>query len=903
MSAPAASSLERERRAREIFDAAVELAADDQAAYLARVGAGDPELQKLVAELLAADGGSAAGELAAEAWSGGVARSVLAAFERASFESHIGKQVGPYRLEAFLGAGGMGAVYLGRRQQGFVMEVAIKLLRPGPIDAAAAFRFERERQLLASLDHPLIARLLDGGVSDDGLPYLVMERIRGLPITHHADQQKLGIEARIELVIASASAVAHAHRRLIVHRDLKPSNLLIDEEGRPKLLDFGIAKVLEGSPFEHEPLTATGSRPLTPGYASPEQFTGQSLGTASDQYSLAALTFELLVGRTPLPAGLKSWEELAEFYRQSAPPSLAASFASLDPAAQLACGKARSLEPAQLRKRLDDDLERILAKALARDVEDRYPTIEAFAADLDAWRRGRPVAARKPTFFYRSRKFCRRNKLLATLGALSCLLAAFLLFREWRSSRELAAERDAARLEQHRAEKERTRSRAVARFLVELFGEADPRRHGGRALSVEELLERGARAAEAQQAVDAETRALLLTAIADAEQNLGALDPATQLYRRALELRQPAAGASDSESRLAFAAALDALGKNERLSGRFAEAENASRAALEIHREERDTPAEALAENLDNLAEALHELGRLDEAEAPYLEALALRRQRFGDRSELVAESLDHFALLERNRGRFAAANRLYREALAIRQQILPAGDPAIAETLHVIGMLEHDQGHLDLARQALEEALAALRRAYQPPHPLLALCLNDLGMLEIDLHLDAAAEAHLREAVAQRRRLYSGDHPELVQSLGGLGGLLARGGRFGEAETLLGEALTRALRLFGENHVYVAITRQHLADLWSRRGRFEQALNELERALEILRVTLGQDHPVYWRAKAQHALMACRAPETRSAAAATAALDQATAALARLLGDDHPEVRALRLRICGPPA
>jgi len=884
-------SLELERRALQLFEEAIDLPSGERAAFLDRACGSEDDLRRWVLELLRADQEPTATEM----HSVPKAEEVLASLERSAFEARIGQRIGSYRLQSLLGVGGMGAVYAACREEGFVQEVAIKLLRPGLVDGPSIARFERERQVLASLDHPLIALLLDGGLTDDGQPFLVMERIEGLPITDHADRQKLGIAVRLELVVAIASAVAHAHRRLIVHRDLKSSNILIDGEGRPKLLDFGIAKVLDGATIGVEPLTLVGTRPLTPGYASPEQIQGHRLGTATDQYSLAALTFELLVGRTPWHRQT-SWHDLAQVVALPAP-TLHAALAELDDEGLVRCAHVRGTEPAVLKRRLDGDLERILAKALAREADERYPSIELFAADLAAYLAGKPIAARPSTWTYRTRKFIRRNPVIAFLGGLCLALALFLIWREWGSSRQLAAERDQARLGQRRAEEEKRRSREVGHFLVDLFGQADPRLNAGRALTVEELLSQGVASLNQQPAGDLEPQALLLTTLARAQQNLGELDQAAATYGRALELRQEAwIRQGNDEHRAALAAALDGLGQAERLRGKFQEAEQLSRQALELRRLLPASDVEELAENLDNLAEALHELGRLDEAEAPYLEALALRRQSFGEKDLRVAESLDHFALLERNRGRYLRSLELYGQALVIREALLPLDHRDIAQTRHVMGMIQHDLGHLDSALSSLETALAAIRRTYQPPHPELALCLNDLGVLEAELGRFEAAEGHLREALLQRRRLYSGDHPELVQTLGSLGGLCARRGNLKEASILIEEALVRALRLFGEEHMYVAITRQYRADWLARSGRSAEAIAEMDRAIAILAQQVGEEHPRYWRARLQRAHLLCRFD---SPAEGQRELERAALRLERILGADHEEAKAARRASC----
>lgn len=878
------SDIDLERRARDRFDALADLEPTLLNSELDNLERAEPTLAARVAELLAADreAGTSTGRLVGQ---------IFGSLERATFESLLGLELGPYRLESFLGAGGMGAVYAARRFQGFVQEVAIKLLRPGSSGVGSRVRFERERQLLASLDHPNIARLIGGGLTLEGQPYLVMELVRGEAITTYADQRRLGVTARLQLLIEVAAAVGHAHRRLVVHRDIKPGNVLVDSDGRPRLLDFGIATVLEGSSIESGSfstgvLTAEGGRPLTPGYASPEQVEGGELGTGSDQYSLAALTCELLVGEGPLRFESAAWIEIRKGYQQKRARTLDEIWAALPADEAASRAERRGTDSRGLLRAIRGDLSRILAKALAHDPEERYPSVERFSADLEAYLAGRPVAARQPTLRYRCGKFVRRNPVATALGLLCLVLASFLLFRELDIARELELERDLARMEQRRAEEARLNSLAVASFWVGLFADADPRLHTGRILSISELLARGAGKTRSESGNDPEVKAQLLTAIATARQHLGELDAAAPLFEEALALRrQVLVKDADKEARLALAAAFAASSRNERLRGRFSEAEAHGREAIAIFRSETTTDEGDLAAALDDWAEALHELGRLEEARHPYLESIELRRRRFGPNDLRVAESLDHFALLQRNSGQFAEAIELYRSALVIRRAVLPADHRSFYGSLHALGLVEHDMGLNEQARATLKEALGQLRRIYEPPHPELALALNDLGWVEIDLDRDVEAEVHLREALEQRRQLYQGDHPELVQTLGGLGVLMTRRGRLAEAGVLVEEALAISLRLFGEQHPYVAVSRRYRADWLARSGRAAEAIQEVEKAIAVFAAGSGSTHPDFWRAQLQLAELLCQQGDPRG----DHLVQEAVAGLESALGRNLP--------------
>ncbi|MEO1087887.1 MAG: serine/threonine-protein kinase, partial [Acidobacteriota bacterium] len=416
-----------------------------------------------------------------------------------------------------LGSGGMGTVFLAERVDEIRQRVAVKVLHLHLAGGGAAARFRLEKQLLATLDHPHIAGLLDHGTTSDEQPYLVMEWVDGAPITDYCDRFRLGLDRRLGLVRDVAEALHYAHRHRVVHRDIKPSNILVSDDGVAKLLDFGIAKTLEGSRFDDKaPESTAHARPLSPAYASPEQLGGDAVTTASDLYSLAVVTFELLSGSSPFRRVDGSIKAMQALYRRTEPPSLADAVADGD--AAMAVAKARRLTPSALRRELADDVAAVLAKALHPEAERRYASVAQFADDLRRCRTDWPVAARPATTPYRLRKLVRRNPLSSALLGAAAVATLTLTVALGVQSHRLAEERDVAVREEQRAAR-------VTHFLADIFRRIDPEHAGGPASSQQRLLDAAQRIGD-QFADEPATEAKLLDLVAHALQNLGELDEA-----------------------------------------------------------------------------------------------------------------------------------------------------------------------------------------------------------------------------------------------------------------------------------------------------------------------------------------------------------------------------------------
>jgi serine/threonine-protein kinase len=666
-------------------------------------------------------------------------------------EDPIGRLVGRYRLERCIGSGGMGTVYLGTRADAeFSQRVAIKLVKRGMDSDEIMRRFRAEKQTLAALHHPNIALLLDGGVTDSGQPYLVMEYVEGEPIDRYCDRLRLPVEARLSLFLAICDAVRHAHQNLVVHRDLKPANILVNGDGVPKLVDFGIAKLI--TPGERPHATTPQERRLTPEYASPEQVTGQPITTSSDVYSLGVILYELLCGHQPYRFPTRTPAEIERVVAEgSAPPPSEAVTRIERGGRDEVCtpdevARARSVRVDALARRLRGDLDTIVLMALRKEPERRYASVDHLAADIRRHLAGHPVSAHRDTFGYRLAKFSQRHRVGTALGAGAILLLGAALGAVLWQARVSSQQRD-------EAVAARDQSEATVKFLQQMLASVDPGERGP-AVTVLEVLD--AAAARVDDELDSQplVQAGLRGTIGRTYLSLGLLDASETQLRRALEQRRELLGPrhrdvaaslldvgvlmyarqSLDEAQQAFqqaleifrdtsgprssdaAKALSSLGAVHWAKGELDEAEVAQREALAISREVAGTGSSEVAEVLGNLCSVLLAQGKLDETEAGLTEALEIQRTKLGTEHPLVAKSLDTLAGVQKRKGEFGRAERLYLEALAMESKLLGDAHPDVAVTQKNLAVLYRERGDLAAAEQQLRACLA-IREANFPPN------------------------------------------------------------------------------------------------------------------------------------------------------------------------------------------
>jgi tetratricopeptide (TPR) repeat protein/tRNA A-37 threonylcarbamoyl transferase component Bud32 len=772
----------------------------------------------------------------------------------------------------------MGIVHLGEREDGGEpARVAVKLMRRG-IDEDQAHRFASERQILASLEHPNIARLIDAGVTEDHRPFLVMEYVSGLPIDQYCDQHTLSIRHRVALLRNVARAVAHAHHNLVVHRDLKPSNIFVTHIGVVKLLDFGIAKLVDLDPDRTTQMTGPGVRVMTPAYASPEQVTGRTITTATDVYVLGLLLFELLTGERAQPTDGLNVPQMERVVVERDVPRASEAFASRTQTAIVRAEEAataRATSAARLRRALRGDLDRIVAVATRKDPLRRYASADALAADLDRYLLGQPIMARDESAAYRIGKFVKRRWPAVAAAAVFLAFLAIYAVTVTLQARQVAAERDRARAAQAAAEE-------VTAFLVRMFQASDPSETRGDTVTAKELLATGVAridTLDGQPLAQAE----LLDVIGRVYQSLGKFDQARPLLERALAARRRALGPQDA----AVGDSLTHLGDLLILQGRYEDAAKAAAEALAIHDAVAGRQSAAAAEDLGLMGAAF--ASQNDRARATPLleEALAIRRRLLKPDDPAIAENLSALAFVASNAGDYVDMERRHAEALGILRRAFGDRHPRVALGLNNLAVAYDNRGRYDDALRLHTEALDMRRQLFGRTHPAVATSLNNLATLLQKQQRFTEAEPLAREVVALRRTLLGDDHPGTITALNNLGALLMRSGRAKEAEPVLREGAASAARRLPQDHPNALYVQMTLAGTLARLGRDVEADAIFARVLAIRTTSLGPEHPDI--AATLHARGQFYA-DRRRWAEAEPLLMRAHAMRQKLLGAAHPE-------------
>jgi eukaryotic-like serine/threonine-protein kinase len=892
----------------QLFNSALEHEASQRAAFLAQACAGDEALRREVESLLAYEqsGGFIEGSAVA------VAARLLTdepAPPLPPAASVVGRRIGPYKVTRELGRGGMGAVYLAvRADDQYQKQVAIKLVKAGMDSEQVLRRFRHERQILAGLDHPNITRLIDGGTTEEGLPYFVMEYIEGQEITEYCDHHHLSVVERLELFLTICAAVHYAHQNLVIHRDLKPSNILITATGVPKLLDFGIAKLLAPELFPQTVAsTVTGQRLMTPEYASPEQVRGEVITTASDVYSLGVLLYKLLTGQHPYQLRNYLPQEILRVVCEEEPakPSTAINRVEVITAAEheIRVSQTHDSQPEKLRRRLKGDLDNIVLKALRKEPERRYSSVEQFAEDIRRHLAGLPVIARKDTLAYRSTKFIKRNKVavavalafvLLTIGFIASLTvqaaritrerdkavaarqgeaeqrkqaerardaereqrqqAEANLRRATEAELQASAEASRANAEAQRANRETERARAeaerakteadttkqVSEFLIGLFKISDPSEAKGKMVTARELLDKGATKISTELKGQPKVQATLMNTMGEVYQALGLYQSAIPLLENSLKIRQEVFG----KEHLDVTTSLNNLAVLLHVKGDYRAAEPLYRAAIAQRRKLLGNEHPAVATSLNDLAVLLKDKGDYATAEPLYREALAQRRKLLGNEHPAVGNSLNNLATLLYAKGDYVAAEPLYRETLALRRKLLGNEHPDVANSLNSLAALLYAKGDYAAAESLFREALALQRKLLGNEHPDVANGLNNLATLLYAKADYAAAEPLLREALALRRKLLGNDHPAVANSLNNLAAVLSAKGDYAAAEPLFRETLALHRKLLGNEHPTVAASLNNLALLLRDKGDYTAAEPLFREALQLRRKKLPEGHP-----------------------------------------------------------
>ncbi len=924
--------------AKALFLEALELAPAARAVYLERACGADADLRARVKGLLEVY--ESAGPF--------LGAPTAVAPRAGALAEAPGTTIGRYKLLQLIGEGGFGSVFMAEQTEPVARRVALKIIKLGMDTRQVIARFEAERQALAMMDHPNIARVLDAGTTETGRPYFVMELVKGEPVTAYCDKNSLTIRERLDLFAQVCHAVQHAHTKGVIHRDLKPGNVLVStQDGRPhaKIIDFGIAKATDRRLTEKTLFTEMRQLVGTPEYMSPEQAEGSlDIDTRTDVYSLGVLLYELLTGATPFdPMRLRSaaYAEIQRIIREEEPekPSTRLSHSA---GALPGVAAQRRVEPARLGALVRGDLDCVVMKCLEKDRSRRYETASGLAADILRHLAGESVAAVPPSAAYKVRKFVRRHRVgvLASAAIVASLILGVLgtsvgLVRatwerdrvEAQRARATAALGSVARTLERRVEESewvighpQEDSRApietttgdsidalggAAVDLVQRLGEARQSEARTAAFMVETLkgvgpsVARGRDVALLREMMDGAAERITRGDLKDAPEaelrlrlvightyyDLAEYTAATAMLDTTVALARSLSSGRDSD---ALARAMNETAELLRGMGRVHEAEPMHQQALEMRQRLFRGDHPDVAMSLNNLAGSRRALGRAKDAETLFARALEMRQRLYeGDHPD-VAYSLNNLAFVRQELGRPEDAQPLYEQALEMRRSLFSGDHPDIAMSLNNLGAIRRDLGRPAEAEPLFEQALEMRQRLFKGDHPDVALSMNILAGLRRDLGRAAEAEPLFERALEMRRRLFPGDHSDTARSLSSLGLVRQALGRHAEAETLYRQALEMNRRLFTGDHPEVATSLNNLGLACRDLGRLHEAEPLLREGLDMRQKLYTGDHVVVATSLNNFALVR---RDLGHAAEAEPLFEQALQMRQRLFKGDHQHV------------
>jgi non-specific serine/threonine protein kinase/serine/threonine-protein kinase len=743
---------------------------------------------------------------------------------------NAGTLIGRYHLLQKIGEGGMGEVWVAEQKEPVRRRVALKLIKAGMNSREVIARFESERQALALMDHPAIAKVLDAGATPEGAPYFVMEYVVGVPITTYCDSHRLSTRDRLDLFMHVCEGVQHAHQKAIIHRDLKPSNILVTEvDGHPapKIIDFGVAKALTQKLTADTMFTRVGAIIGTLAYMSPEQAdsTGLDVDTRSDVYSLGVVLYELLIGALPLEFHALAFDQILRRLREEDAPRPSAKLRSTGQQSGTAA-QSRGTDSHTLSRELRGDLDVIALKALEKDRARRYGSPSELASDIGRYLRHEPVLAHPASAGYRTRKYIYRHRAAVAVGfGLFVVLIAFGVVQT---------------LQLRRTTKERDRADRIATFMSGMFKVSDPSAARGNSITAREVLDRASREIDSGLSKDPEVQAQMMQTMGDVYQNLGLYPEAQSLLTRAVDIRRRVLGPEKPET----LTSMSSLGKNLWAQGRYPEAEKLDRETLAIrHRvlgpEHRDT-----LESTNDLSALLVSEGRFPEAEKLLRQSLEIQRRVLGPDDSDTLRSINNLANALGGEGHYPEEEQLKRETLDIRRRILGPEHPDTLRSMNNLATVLDLEGHYAEAEKLYRETLGTRSRILGPKHPDTLRSMNALGALFIDEGRYPEAEQLFRESLEVQRSILGPAHPDTQDSMHNLADVLYEEGRFADSEKLVRETLDMRLRVLGRDHRDTLLSMSNLAEVLKQEGRYAEAEKLGRETLDAQQRVLGAEHP-----------------------------------------------------------
>ena len=810
-----------------IFDEALKLKEPERTEFLQSACENDIEMIKEIRSLLEAD------QEVPEILQGNASDSIHIPHR----ENYDGKIIGNYRITRQIAEGGMGSVFLAERADGqFDQKVALKIIKPGMSSDEIIKRFKSERQILARLQHPNIAGLLDGGLTNDNLPFFTMEYVEGEMIDVYCDKNNLSIDARLELFIKVCKAIQYAHQNLVIHRDLKPGNIIIKDDGTVKLLDFGIAKVFaDDNSTEQTALTKTGLHVMTPEYASPEQIRNENISTATDIYSLGLILYKLLTGEKAYEIKNYSPLELEKIIcitEPQKPSTVVKSLRTNDKVKTEEICSTRNTQPDKLFKKLSNDLDNICMMALRKEPERRYASVEQFQLDISRYLHDKPVSARQSTIKYRTGKFISRHKVSVIFSATIFLVIAFLTTYY---TIQLKEERDKARTEAQK-------STEVAAFLKNIFKVSDPYQSRGETITAKELLEKGAKRINQQLSEQPDVKATMLDVIGNVYINMGLYDKAEPLLKEALNIREKTGANTLEEGK-----SLNSLGGLYLTNGEYDKVLPLLDKSLKIYDELSDKKNEDYALLLSNLAWYYYNMGNFDKSDSLYNVVVNLMLKNYGNKNELLYTTMNNLALNYHEENKYEESGKIFKETLELQKKFYGnKPHPEVSTTTYNYAELLRDQGKLSEAEKMFKSALAMDIQLHGAEHPDVAYSLQGLASIYRIKGNFKEADKLFKKVLQMRIKLLGPEHPDVAYATYNVGLMYFTEEKFDSAKTYFERALLLHKKLNGPNHPSVAKSLNKLAIINYKEAKYKEAEAQIRQSMKMMVDAMGTKNLTY---------------------------------------------------------